>query len=977
MSTHLRRSAPRVSSTPLTRRRRQLSRALSRGIIPVLAATAITVVVAPAAQAAVQRVQFTGTTGYLVVEFLDDDLVHFEMGAGTAPGAGTAIPVTDQISKTNYPGPSTFSQTGNTLSTAGLRVAVDTSTLCATVSDLTRNPVLVLQTVCPRNLGAAWKGLSFTKGSMQNAYGLGEQFFTGGSADGDWDGRTRSSAGSFGNAMLYDADNGPVANTQIPVLYAVGANNANYAMFVDQVYKQNWDLTADPWTMDTYGDQLRWYVMSGSDLPDLRRDYLELSGRPPVPPKKAFGLWDSEFGYDNWSEIDTLLASMRSDGFPIDGFMLDLNWFGGVTQGSDSTKMGTLQFDTTNFPNAGSKIADYRDTKGIGLMTIEESYIGKALAEHTTMANQGYLVRAGCSTCTPTYLTSNDWWGRGGMIDWTNPAAGAYWAQNKRAPLVNSGIIGHWLDLGEPEMYDGNDWTQGVLAGKHAHADYHNLYNLEWAKSVAAGYTAANSTQRPFMLARTGAGGIQRFGAAMWSGDIGSKLTALGSQQNVQMQMSMSGIDYFGSDVGGFRREMLNSDLNELYTQWFANSAWFDIPLRPHTENLCNCFQTSPNKIGDTASNLANLRQRYELTPYYYSLAQQASVTGDPVVPPLVWGYQNDPNVREMGNEKLIGKNLLVAVIAGANERQRNVYLPAGTWFDYRTNSKYVSTGQWFNNVPAYVNGKFQLPVFARAGAVLPTMFVDDKTMNVFGKRTDGTTRNELRTKVYPSAAASSFPLVEDDGITTAYQGGAKRTTTIGQTISGSTRTVTIGAASGTYSGAPSSRDSVVELITDGTQASAVTLGGAVLTPRANKAAFDAATTGWYNAGGNLVVAKTGALAVSSAKTLVFTLGQATVSASITCQNGATTSGQSVYALGSVTSMGAWSATDAVKLNPTNYPTWTGPISNLPPNSTVEWKCVKRQEAGVPNTVDAYQPGPNNSFSTPASGSAGTFTASF
>lgn len=973
-------SSLRSPRTPLGRRRARLGRVLSRVLPPVLVAglaTVTAVVTAQPAAAAVQRVQFTGAGGYLVVEFLDDDLVHFEMGAGSGPGAAAAIPTTDQIAKTDYTGPSTFSQTATSASTAALRVQVDTATLCATVTDLTRSPQLVLQTVCPRNLTAAWKGLSFTKSGMQNAYGLGEQFSTGGQADGDWVGRTRSSAGPYGNAMLYDADNGPVGNTQIPVVFAVGASNANYGMFVDQVYKQNWDLSGDPWTVDTYGDQLRWYLMQGPDLPDLRKDYLELTGRPPVPPRKVFGLWDSEYGYDNWSEIDGLLAGMRSDGFPVDGFMLDVNWFGGVTAGSDSTRMGTLQFDSTNFPNAASKIADYRDSKGIGLMTIEESYVGKALAEHTALANNGYLVRAGCSTCAPVYLTSNDWWGRGGMIDWTNPAAGAYWASTKRMPLANLGIMGHWLDLGEPEMYDGNDWTQGVLAGKHAHADYHNLYNLEWARSVAQGYSTAGSTQRPFILARSGAGGIQRFGTAMWSGDIGSKLTALAAQQNVQMQMSMSGIDYFGSDVGGFRREMLNSDLNELYTQWFANSAWFDVPLRPHTENLCNCYQTSPNKIGDTTSNLANLRQRYELTPYYYSLAHQAWSNGDPVVPPLVYYYQNDPNVRSMGSEKMIGRDLLVAVAAAAGERQRSVYLPAGTWFDYRTNTKYTSTGQWFTAVPEYVNGKFQLPAFARAGAILPTMYVDDKTMNVFGKRTDGTTRNELRARVFPSTTASSFPLVEDDGTTTAYQSGSKRTTTIGQSVSGSVRTVTIGAGSGTYSGAPSSRDNVVELVTDGTQASAVTLNGAPLTQLANKAAFDAATSGWYNAGGNLVVAKTGSQAVSSTKTLAFTVGQTPVSASITCQNGTTTSGQSVYAVGSARTMGEWSATGAVKLTPSAYPTWTGTVTNLPPSSTVEWKCIKRQEANYPSTVDTWQPGANNSFSTPASGSAGAFTASF
>ncbi|TYB64228.1 DUF5110 domain-containing protein [Nonomuraea sp. PA05] len=943
---------------------------MTRRAIVFLTILLLPLLVAPPAQAAVQRVQFTSGSTYLIVEFLDDDLVHFELANGTSPGTGSPLFTTPQIAKTDYPGPSSFSQSGNTLTTAGMKVEVTAGTLCVKVSD----PVRLLYEACPRNLAQAWKGLTVSKASAQHAYGLGEQFFTGGSADGDWVGRTRGPGGPYGNAMAYDADNGPVGNAQIPVLFAVGASNLNYGLLLDQVYKQEWNLTGDPWTIDTWGDQLRWYTMTGPDLPDLRKDYMELTGRPPVPPKKAFGLWVSEFGYDNWAEIDNRLSGLRAAAFPVDGFVLDLPWFGGVSAGSDNTRMGTLAWDTAAFPNPSAAIADYQANKGVGLMTIEESYVGKNLPEHADLATRGHLVRAGCAACAPAYLTVNDWWGRGGMIDWTQNAAGDYWHTLKRQPLIDAGVQGHWLDLGEPEMYDAGDWTAGVLPGKHAHADYHNVYNLKWAESIARGY--ASGTKRPFMLARSGAAGMQRHGVAMWSADIGSKLTALAQQQNAQLHMSMSGIDYYGSDIGGFRREMLNSDLNELYTQWFANGAWFEVPVRPHTENLCNCAQTSPDKIGHTASNLANLRQRYELTPYYYSLAHRAYLHGEPVVPPPAYYYQNDQNLREAGHEKLIGRDLLVAVVAGAGERERDVYLPAGTWYDYATGEKLTSTGQWFTDRPLWVNGAFRLPAFARAGAILPRMHVDDKTMNVMGKRTDATTRNELIARVHAGATATNFTLYEDDGASTAYRTGAVRTTQISQQLTGGTATVTVAASSGTYTGAPASRQNVVELVTD-TQASAVTLNGSPLTQHATKPAFDAATSGWYNAGGNLVVAKSAATSVTTAKSFVFTLGQTPVSATFTCHNGTSTPGQSVYAVGSAPQLGAWSVASAVKLSPTAYPTWTGTIGKLPPGTPVEWKCVKRQEAGFPDTADQWQPGGNNVLTTPASGSAGTTTGTF
>jgi Starch binding domain/Domain of unknown function (DUF5110)/Glycosyl hydrolases family 31 len=346
-------------------------------------------------------------------------------------------------------------------------------------------------------------------------------------------------------------------------------------------------------------------------------------------------------------------------------------------------------------------------------------------------------------------------------------------------------------------------------------------------------------------------------------------------------------------------------------------------------------------------------------------------------VPPLVYYYQNDSNVREMGHEKLVGRDLLVGMVASAGEWQRGIYLPAGDWVNYHTNQWFHSTGQWYNNQPEYVNGVFRLPTYARASAIVPKMPIDDMSMDALGKRTDGTTRTELIVRVYSSTTSSDFTLYEDDGETTAYQLGSVRTTALSQQGSGTTATVTIGASSGTYTGAPSSRATVVELVSEDTQASAVTLNGSPLTQHANQAAFDAAASGWYNAGGNLSVAKSASLSVTSPKTFVFTLGQMPVSQNFICNNGTTAPGQSVYVVGNVPQLGNWSPASAVKLDPTAYPTWTGTISNLPPNTAIEWKCIKREEANYPATAGQWEPGANNTFTTPATGLGGTTTGNF
>lgn len=940
------------------------------------------------ARAAIERVKFETPGGYLLVEVLDDDLIHFELSPAL-PGPAATLPIftTPQVAKKDYNGPSTFHTSGpggRVLETAEMLVQIDPATLCVMYTDKIRN--VALTTICPWNLSQASKGLTITSGSMQHTYGLGEQFITAGTADGDWTGRVRSPGDGFGNQMT-GFGGGAAGNLQIPVMYALGADHTHYALFLDHAYKQRWDFTISPWRVETAGDQIRGYVMTGSTLPDLRRDYMELTGHAPVPPKQMFGLWLSEYGYDGWNELESKLATLRTAGFPIDGFVLDLQWFGGITVDSDTSKMGRVDWDATNFPNAAAKLAHYRTTEGIGIIPIEESYISKGLPEHVDLNNRGFLVRAGCATCAPVYLTSNPWWGKGGMIDWTSDAAGDYWHDLKRRPLIEAGVAGHWIDLGEPEMYDSNDWTAGALPNKHGHADYHNLYNFMWAQSITRGYSRHNVTRRPFMMARSGAAGIQRTGASLWSADIGSNLGNLAAHHNAQMHMSLSGVDYFGSDIGGFHRGALGGDdLNETYMQWFANGMMFDVPGRPHTENLCNCKETAPDKIGHVASNLANLRQRYELIPYIYSLAHRAYRDAEPIVPPLVYYYQNDPNVRELGSEKLLGRDLLVATVTQPNATNRDVYLPKGEWINYHSHQWFDSNGQTFAAQPLIVSGVFRLPVYARAGAIVPKMFVDTKTMNAFGKRTDGTVRDELILRIYTSTTPSGFTLYEDDGETTAYlNNSGVRTTALTQqlAIAGEQvkETVVIAAATGNYTGSPASRGTFVELVAKDRKASSVTLNGTSLPQRTTREALEAATQGWFNAGANLVLAKAPKQNVTTAKTFVFTLipdAVQKVQATFECKNGGTTWGQSVYVVGNTAELGNWNAAQAIKLNPNGpYPTWTGLVQNLPASSTLEWKCIKRPETGEVTRVDLWEPGANNVLVTPASGHAGATTGDF
>ncbi len=232
----------------------------------------------------------------------------------------------------------------------------------------------------------------------------------------------------------------------------------------------------------------------------------------------------------------------------------------------------------------------------------------------------------------------------------------------------------------------------------------------------------------------------------------------------------------------------------------------------------------------------------------------------------------------------MIGRDLLVGVVAGYGEYARNVYLPAGRWADYLSHEWIHSHGQSVADVPEYRDGIFRLPVFARGGAILPKMAVDADTEDSFGHRKPGApARDELVIRVYADPTPSHFLLYEDDGLTVRYDDAGRtsyshRTTRISQSVpDAATAIVKIGPAidsdpGSPYAGAPTGRPNVVELVIEEANATAVSLNGTPLAQRQDRATLDAAASGWINAGHGLVLAKSDRLPVAAAKEFTFSL---------------------------------------------------------------------------------------------------------
>ncbi|MEZ4749418.1 MAG: glycoside hydrolase family 31 protein [Bdellovibrionota bacterium] len=924
---------------------------------------------AQAAPLGVKRVahSFSWDVGsrFLKLEVLDDDLIHFELferreqdHASHGPKADAPIWTSPMVDgeggnyKEGYQGPFMYTEHADGVETGELRVTVFNDARCFRIYDKNRRRDLT--EICGEELDKDEKFLRIAKKGMQHAYGVGNLFVNGESADGNWSGKQWNARKHgnfrFGPDSFYEG--GPSVS-QFPVMYALGSGTDNYALFLDQVYRMSWDFTeGDRWSARTWGDELRGFILSGKDLPDLRKDFMQLTGKPPVPPKTVFGHWTSEFGYDNWEEVEKDVSALRETDFPLDGVALDLQWFGQEFDNPKVHRMGVLQFNEAAFPDPRGKIESFYDRYGIQFMPIEESYIDNRLDEHKALYNSdfrkntpgfsGIVEDDGCYLArhnldfdgsnngwNPVNVTTDYqsaggpehlvWWGRGGMIDWTNPAARKFWHQLKRHHLSKMGIFSHWLDLGEPEMYYQNAYYRGFpelfreyrdLDGKlvkhvvQQHGDIHNVYNLFWAKGITEGYDRSENKNdlldtmeriygtryqhrpRHFTMSRSGTVGSQRFGG-MWSGDVMGNFENLRGHLQTQMHMSLAGVDYYGSDAGGFfHKGRPPEDPYEynIYTQWFADSSLLDVPLRPHGWGLdeANGDQSfAANVRGHLDSNRANVRRRYELIPYVYSWAHRAHTHGEPVYPPLVYYYQNDPNVRDIGNVKMIGDSLLFGIVANYKEHRRKVYLPRGRWFDYESHQYVDSKGEESDFIPLYRTERvpaselaedpkrayFLLPLFAKGGAIIPKMPVDEKTVNTLGKRSDGSRRNELLVKVFADPTASAFELFEDDGVSTGYLHGEKRKTEISQKLSGTVAAVTIEPASGSFIGAEAERENILELVTPGIAIATAKVNGNACGSR--KQFDENGTYCWIEKSERLVRIGTKALSVSERKHIV------------------------------------------------------------------------------------------------------------
>ena len=715
--------------------------------------------------------RFTGESGPVVISVCRPGLVRVALGGDGRPEAPSFVEPRDWP-ETPF---EVVDEERVRLTTEALRLEVATAPLRLSFADaagswLLREPADSGMAAEPGPDGGGRVRASFTFSGEQHFYGLGH-----GGGRLDRLGQTRQ----LWNSHL---GHGPGSDIGLPLL----VSSRGYGLFFDNtsdavlaVGRSDNGVRIE-YTSDN--GPLTWYFLIARDLKALMSVVAELLGRPPLPPRWALGFLQSTRHFENTAELRQLPRTIRERRIPCDALIF-LSTYGeamGWNRG-----VGHLEFQPTLWPDPEALLAEMRQ-QHFEVMTHEYPVLHEESPLFAEAEARGYLLATGYERADGGVASY-----RQGQrhLDFSNPAARDWWWSAHRG-LVSLGVGGWWLDGGE-----GPPASAKLAAGDGRRL--HNIYDRFRHQAFAEGEAAARPDHRVFLLCRSGAAGMQRFGASCWSGDVNNDFPTLEAQIPLGLSTGLSGVPYWGTDVGGFFHPV--PETGELYARWFQLGAFSPIfrshgwvwrehvpwAHGPEVEAICRRF--------------AELR--YRLLPYTYTLAWQAHTLGLPLMRPLVLNYPNDPRTWALDHEYLWGDDLLVAPVTREGASAWPVYLPSGRWFDFWTGSRYEGPGGVTLAAPLE-----RLPLLVRGGAILPLGPVVQHT----GERP----LDELTLQIYPEGT-SRFELYEDDGRSNAYRRGHYALTGIESVAQADRVTVGVEAPTGDRSLVPANRRYLIRLRLD------------------------------------------------------------------------------------------------------------------------------------------------------------------
>ncbi len=529
----------------------------------------------------------------------------------------------------------------------------------------------------------------------------------------------------------------------VPILMCLKQQGA-YGIFFDNSFRSNVNLGKENPEYYYYTAQegnLDYYLIAGDDLTDVVGGYTYLTGRTPLPQRWTLGFQQSRWGYECADDINEIVDGYRNAQIPLDVIHFDIDYM-------EHFKVFT--WNEKDYGPKGELLASLRE-KGVKPVTIIDP--GTKLEEGYIMHDEGvekdYFVK---DTDGNVYVNAV-WPGDSNFPDFGRQEVRRWWA-DKHQFLVDMGVAGVWNDMNEPASFRG-ELPQSVVFfdedRQTNHAEMHNLYGHLMSKSTFEGLQEQTG-KRPFVITRACYAGTQKY-ATVWTGDNQSLWHHLQMVIPQLCNLGLSGFAFCGTDIGGFGADCTP----ELMSRWIE-AACFSPLFRNHSAK--GTRKQEPWRFGKEVEDINRkyIELRYKFLPYLYDLFYQGETTGLPIMRPLVLHYPNDPEVRNLNSEYLVGEALLVAPILEQGATRRMVYLPEGTWYDYWTGECIEGKQYILREAPLDV-----CPMYVKGASIIPTYEV----VQYVGEKP----YDRLSLLVTPGAA--SYTHFQDNGEDYAYRDGA------------------------------------------------------------------------------------------------------------------------------------------------------------------------------------------------------------
>jgi alpha-glucosidase len=570
-----------------------------------------------------------------------------------------------------------------------------------------------------------------------------ENFFGLGDKSGNFNLRGRRFENWNTDAYSFGWNQDPLYRT-IPFYIGVH-DSAAYGVFFDNTFKSYFDFGAEDQTKTSFwsdGGELQYYYIHGPHMMDVVKRYAKLTGTHPMPPKWTLGYQQCRWSYYPEAKVKDIAKQFRDRKIPCDAIYLDIDYMDGYR---------CFTWNKKYFPDPKRMIKELAND---GFKTVVMIDPGIKVDDDYWVFKEGKENNYFCRRSDDYYMEGHVWPGRCQFPDFTNPKVREWWGELYKE-LVEMGVAGFWNDMNEPAVFGSgtfpNDVRHNYDGFRGSHRKAHNVYGMQMVRSTYEGLKKLMRNKRPFTITRAGYAGMQRY-ASVWTGDNIATWEHL-KIGNIQCQrMSVSGVPFCGTDIGGFSGE----PDGELFSRWIQLGT-FSPFMRAHSAG--DTAEREPWSFGEFFEDINRkfIELRYQLLPYLYSVFWEHHRYGFPILRPLIMLEQEKVSNHFRQDEFCYGDKLLICPVLEQGAISRVVYLPKGDWYNYWTHE--ILKGEKEYTVEAKIDS---MPIFVRAGSVIPEypvmQYVDEKSIT------------EVVLNIYYSDYSVQSFMYEDHGDTFAFE---------------------------------------------------------------------------------------------------------------------------------------------------------------------------------------------------------------